>query len=253
MKVRVPRKDLANNFSLPEAEDNTSGPMKRGGIADLPLLPKVPRAEILRCDRLLLYWNICEFGSFQNPFAVVMAYLKLKLDSEDLFCWYKLKMWFLWAMATVPAAENHGDDERDFTWYLWWEIYTSIPIWTHSPIHWQQLKIITEMITKTILTITRIVIGYTMKKGIPFWVWQTVNENWNNIIKISQERESHCTTNTSIKRNNSIQKSRNESQSGIQVGKFIIWVRSFVIENYNRIHKVYQSHKNMLASPYSGH
>ena len=54
MKVRVPRKDLANNFSLPEAEDNTSGPMKRGGIADLPLLPKVPRAEILRCETLTL-------------------------------------------------------------------------------------------------------------------------------------------------------------------------------------------------------
>ena len=92
MKVRVPRKDLANNFSLPEAEDNTSGLFKRGGIADLPLLPKVPRAEILGCDRLLLYWDIREFGSFQNPFAMVMAYLKLKLDSEDLFCWYKLKM-----------------------------------------------------------------------------------------------------------------------------------------------------------------
>ena len=31
-------KFLANNFSLSEAEYNTSGPFKRGGIADLPLL-----------------------------------------------------------------------------------------------------------------------------------------------------------------------------------------------------------------------
>ena len=31
-------KFLANNFTLSEAEDNTSGPMNRGGIADLPLL-----------------------------------------------------------------------------------------------------------------------------------------------------------------------------------------------------------------------
>ena len=31
-------KFLANNFALSDAEDNTSGPLKRGGIADLPLL-----------------------------------------------------------------------------------------------------------------------------------------------------------------------------------------------------------------------
>ena len=31
-------KNLANNFALSEAKDNTSGPLNRGGIADLPLL-----------------------------------------------------------------------------------------------------------------------------------------------------------------------------------------------------------------------
>ena len=31
-------KFLANNFPLSDAEDNTSGPLNRGGIADLPLL-----------------------------------------------------------------------------------------------------------------------------------------------------------------------------------------------------------------------
>ena len=31
-------KFLANNFALSEAEDNTSGPLNRGSIADLPLL-----------------------------------------------------------------------------------------------------------------------------------------------------------------------------------------------------------------------
>ena len=31
-------KFLASNFVLSEAEDNTSGPLNRGGIADLPLL-----------------------------------------------------------------------------------------------------------------------------------------------------------------------------------------------------------------------
>ena len=31
-------KFLANNFALSDAEDNTSGPLNRGGMADLPLL-----------------------------------------------------------------------------------------------------------------------------------------------------------------------------------------------------------------------
>ena len=31
-------KFLANNFTLSDAEDNTSGPLIRGGTADLPLL-----------------------------------------------------------------------------------------------------------------------------------------------------------------------------------------------------------------------
>ena len=31
-------KFLANNFVSPDAEDNTSGPLNRGGITDLPLL-----------------------------------------------------------------------------------------------------------------------------------------------------------------------------------------------------------------------
>ena len=32
------KKFLANNFALSDAEDNTSSPLNRGGIADLPLL-----------------------------------------------------------------------------------------------------------------------------------------------------------------------------------------------------------------------
>ena len=31
-------KFLGNNFALSEAEDNTSRPLNRGGVADLPLL-----------------------------------------------------------------------------------------------------------------------------------------------------------------------------------------------------------------------
>ena len=43
-------KVLANNFALSDAEDNTSGPLNRGGIADLPLLrtllAKSPESQV---------------------------------------------------------------------------------------------------------------------------------------------------------------------------------------------------------------
>ena len=52
----------ANNFALSGAEEITSGPLSRGGIADLPLLRtllavrhKVVRAKFLGSDRLLFY------------------------------------------------------------------------------------------------------------------------------------------------------------------------------------------------------
>ena len=68
-------------------------------------------------SRILLQW--------------LLAWLNFILDSEDLFCWYKQKKWFLWSMAAAQAAENHGD-EWSLTWNLQWGIYTSIPSWTHS-------------------------------------------------------------------------------------------------------------------------
>ena len=37
-RLKFLEKFSANNFALSDAEDNTSGPLNRGGIADLPLL-----------------------------------------------------------------------------------------------------------------------------------------------------------------------------------------------------------------------
>ena len=63
---------------------------------------------------------------------------------------------------------------------------------------------ISQMIRKAIPISTRIVICYAMKHGILFWVCWKVNGNWdNNIIRISQWRESHCRTNTSARRKKS--------------------------------------------------
>ena len=70
-------KFLANNFALSDAEDNTSGLLNRGGIADLPLL----RTLFAICQKSgePSFWevmdscfsSICKFGSFKNPFMTI--------------------------------------------------------------------------------------------------------------------------------------------------------------------------------------
>ena len=45
-----------NNFALSDAEDNTSGPLNRGGIADLPLLRT--RLAIRQKSREPSFWKM---------------------------------------------------------------------------------------------------------------------------------------------------------------------------------------------------
>ena len=67
-----------------------------------------------------------------------------------------------------------------------------------------------------------------MKQGIPFWVWRKVDGNWDNeIIRISQWRESHFRKNTIVRRKKQIQKSktvgvRDPSRNVYQLSK-VIW------------------------------
>ena len=54
----------ANNLVLSDAEDNTSGPLNRGGMTDLPLLntlsnsPKVTRPKFLGSNGLICFISI---------------------------------------------------------------------------------------------------------------------------------------------------------------------------------------------------
>ena len=96
---------------------------------------------------------------------------------------------------------------------------------------------ISQMVVKTIPISTRIVISCAMKQNIPLWIWWKVNGNWdNNMIKISQWRESHCKTSTSIRWKKEIQKSRtmritvwNLSWKVSHLSK-VIWERKIIAE-----------------------
>ena len=88
----------ANNFALSDAEDNTSGPLNRGGIADLPLLRTL--LAIRQKSREPSFWEVIDsfvllaYASLAASRALLqqlLACLNFTLDSEDLFCRDKQK------------------------------------------------------------------------------------------------------------------------------------------------------------------
>ena len=107
---------------------------------------------------------------------------------------------------------------------------------------------ISQMVTKTILITTKIVLSYAIKWSILFWAWQKVNGNWDKqMIRLFRWRESHCRTNTNIWGNKWIQKSRtvsvtirDSSRKAYHLSK-IIWNK-----NYNRVHRSISSTKFSL-------
>ena len=68
IKIRVQRKISANNFALSDAEDKTSGPLNRGGIADLPLWRTL--LAIRQKSREPSFWEVMDY-------FVLLAYASL--------------------------------------------------------------------------------------------------------------------------------------------------------------------------------
>ena len=87
-----------NNFALSDAEDNTSGPLNRGGIADLPLLRTLLAIhqksrelgfwEVMDCFILLAYASL---AASRTLLQRLLACLNFTLESEDFSLWYKQK------------------------------------------------------------------------------------------------------------------------------------------------------------------
>ena len=131
-------KFVAINFALSDAEDNTSGPLNRGGIADLPLLRTL--LAIHQKSQEPSFWEVMDslvllayasLAASRTLLQQLLACLNFTPDLEDLSFWYKRKKWFPWTMAAAQAAKNRGD-EWGLTWCFWLGIYTSIPMWTYS-------------------------------------------------------------------------------------------------------------------------
>ena len=88
----------ANSFALSDAEDNTSGPLNRGGIADLPLL----RTLLAICQKSQepSFWEVMDsfvllayasLAALRTVLQQLLACLNFTLQAEDLSFWYKQK------------------------------------------------------------------------------------------------------------------------------------------------------------------
>ena len=126
----------ANNFALPDAGDNTSGPLNRGGIADLPLLRTL--LAIYGKAREPSFWEMMDsvlvayasLAASRTLLQQLLTCLNFTLDSERFILLVQTKS-DLSSRTAAQTAENHWD-EWGFTWYLRWRIYTSISTWTYS-------------------------------------------------------------------------------------------------------------------------
>ena len=156
------------------------------------------------------YISICKFGSFRNPFATITSLSEL---------YSRIRRFILLVQMKKVISMNYGSSTSSWKPWRWMRldlIFSMRDIYINSNpnlltkftssskstklkdiLAWN----ISQMSKKTIQISTRIVMTYAMKQGIPLWIWWKVSWNWdNNMIRISQWRESHCRTNTSIRR-----------------------------------------------------
>ena len=97
-RLEFKEKLSANNFALSDAEDNTSGPLNRGGIADLPLLRTL--LAIRQKSREPSFWEVMDsfvllayasLAASRTLLQGLLACLSFTLKSEDFSLWYKRK------------------------------------------------------------------------------------------------------------------------------------------------------------------
>ena len=95
----------ANNFTFSDAENNTSGLLNRGGIADLPSFRTL--LAIRQKSREPIFWEVLDslvllayasLAASRTLWQWLLACVSFSLGSEDLLFWYKPKSDFyeLW-------------------------------------------------------------------------------------------------------------------------------------------------------------
>ena len=83
-----------NNCAFSGAEDNKSGPLNRGGVADLPLLAihqKSQEPSFWEVMDSFVFIAYATLAASRTLLQRLLACLNVTLESEDLSFWYKRK------------------------------------------------------------------------------------------------------------------------------------------------------------------
>ena len=180
----------ATNFGLSDAEDNTSGPFSREGIADLPLLRTL--FAIRQKFRVRSFWkvmysfcfiSIYKCDSFNNPFATITSLSEL---------YFRFQKFILLVQTVKVISVKYGSSTSSWKPWTWVrldpilvmrDIYIIFQPEPTRKFHYSsgstEIKEIfpwniSQRITKTVPFSTRIVISYAMKLGIPLSIWWKV-------------------------------------------------------------------------------
>ena len=177
-----------------DAEGNASTLLNRAGIVELPLLSTL--LAIYQKSREPSLWEVMnsflisigKFGSFKNPFAVITSLSEL---------YFRFRRFILLVQMKKLISINYGSSTSCWKPWRWVRLdlilsMRDINSKLNSPTKFTSSSRSTEF--KDILPC---IISQIIKNTL--WIWWKVNKNWDsNMVRISQLRESHCRTNTSI-------------------------------------------------------
>ena len=115
--LEILEKFLVKNFTLSDAEDNTSRLLNRGGIYSrfsfaentISNSPKFPRPKFLGSDCIFCFIGICKSASFKNPFATITSLSKLYFRFRFILL-VQTKKVISMNYGISTTAENHGNE-----------------------------------------------------------------------------------------------------------------------------------------------
>ena len=107
-RLQCLEKFLASNFALWDAEDNTFGPLNRGGISDLPLL-KTLWAICQKSQQPSCLISIWTFGSFKNPFTTIT-------NLPELY----FRFWRFTLLEQTKKVISMNCGSSPSSWKTWW-------------------------------------------------------------------------------------------------------------------------------------
>ena len=181
----------ASNFALSDAEDNTSRPYSRFTFAENTIgnLPNVPTATFLGSDGVFCFISICKCGSFKNPFATITSLSEL---------YFRNRRFILLVHTKKVISTYYGSSTS--SWKPWRGVRVDL-ILSMRDTYINIYKLLAKFTSSSRSTEFK-VISNAMKWDILFWVYWKVNGSCdNNMMRITQCRESHSRTNTRVWRN----------------------------------------------------